>query len=173
MKSLTSIILALFLISGCAQLDYYSANNKNIQTFETALEEETAKYMLELNDQLLLVRSIAELAKTTTRSNDVYAEAAALEQTVKQLQSQLKMKATLSKIAVSSELSKKRDEQYNKFYELKQYEMNDQFTSVVSTHLKTIVAHTSKYIENGEDVKIQQFSVQVRETIEEKLNSLT
>ncbi|MEP0368576.1 MAG: hypothetical protein ABJN36_16985 [Cyclobacteriaceae bacterium] len=172
MKKLNIIIAILTGISlvSCTKQTYYDANNRNIQRFDTELEEKTAKYILELNDDIMLVKFIATHARQQTQDNEFFADAEELEKTMKRMKMELQMEALLQNITVSSELSERNDDRYGHFQETEKDQIEKVFKNITEKTLQNILKKTEVYITEGNNEKIQKFSLEVKNEVIELLD---
>ncbi|MEO9477593.1 MAG: hypothetical protein ABJG41_18755 [Cyclobacteriaceae bacterium] len=172
MKKLNIIIAILIGVSlvSCTKQTYYDANNRNIQRFDTELEEKTAKYILELNDDIMLVKFIATHAKQQTKDNEFFDDAEDLEKTMKRMKMELQMEAMLQNITLSSELSERNDNRYGHFQETEKNQMEQVFKNLTEKTLQNILKKTEVYIIEGNNEKIQKFSLEVKNEVIELLD---
>lgn len=159
------IILALGL-SSCTRGDYYTASNRNIQKFDTQLQEQTAKYMLELHNDILLMESVATLTKKTTNSIDIQEKASHMERQMKKVKRELMINAFTQNITLSSVLNEQNDNKYNAYSEVSVAQRDEQFIILTEQKLKQAYNQATKYLDTGENEKVQQFSIIVINEIE-------
>ncbi|WP_258104163.1 hypothetical protein [Marinoscillum sp. MHG1-6] len=163
---ISTLPFLLSLIFSCSQKDYYSASNKNIQRFHTEVEENTAKYMLELNDDVLLLKSIVDLTKRETKLTEIYQDATALDKELTSIGNELKLIATLNRITLCSVLSKENDAAYQRFYKMDRNERDEIFSATVSRKVEEIRRKADSYANEGNNLQVQKFSLEVRDRME-------
>lgn len=142
------------------------ANNRNIQKFDTQLEENTAKYMLELHNDILLMETIASFTKNNTNSVDIKEKAECIETQMKKVKRDLLFQAFTQNITLSSVLNEQNDNQYSNYTNLDGESRNLEFRMLTEEKLQQAYTQAKKYLETGENVKVQQFSIAVMNEIE-------
>lgn len=166
MKYLSIIVLLAITLASCSRGDYYMANNRNIQKFDTKLEEQTAKYMLELHNNILLMESIASLTKSTTNSVEIQEKAECIERQMKKVKRELMLNAFTQNITLSSVLDEQNDNKYNAYSNATVAQRDEQFKVFTEQKLQQAHRQAKVYLETGENEKVQQFSIAVINEIE-------
>lgn len=171
LRQLSALALVFLALSSCTRGDYYMASNRNIQKFDTKLEEQTAKYMLELHNDILLMEDIAELTRKTTNAVDIQQKASKIESQMKKVKRELVFKAFTQNITISSVLNEENDKKYNAYKESSIEQRDEQFSITIEQKLQQAYNQAKEYLETGKNVKVQQFSIAVMDEIETILES--
>lgn len=169
MKNLKYLSLIVLLAAGlcsCSRRDYYMASNRNIQKFDTQLEENTAKYMLELHNNILLMESVASLTENTTKSYDIREKASRIEQQMKRVKRDLMFNAFTQNITLSSVLNEENKNKYDAYSAASVAQRDAQFIILTEQKLQQAYTQAKQYLESGENQKVQQFSLIVLNEIE-------
>ncbi|MFT7233218.1 MAG: hypothetical protein ACI8TA_002441 [Cyclobacteriaceae bacterium] len=171
MKKHILYFLTICLLASCSCDTYYTANNKNIQQFHNAQDEQTAKYLLELNDDILLISSIACLAKQRINSEDLTEAASKLEKIMNKLKREVRVESIKNHVYLSNVLSKQNDHLYASYHNMSSSELENAFKEITETSLANLLKKTDGYIADGQNPKIQKFSVGVKTQVASALEN--
>lgn len=153
-------------MSSCKRGEYYMASNRNIQKFDTQPEENTAKYMLELHNDLMLMEAISKLTSSTSNSIEIREKANLITNQLKKVKRELMIKAFTQNITLSSVLNEQNDNKFNDYSSASVSERDNQFKLLTEQQLQHMHGQAKKYLENGENEKVQKFSIGVINEIE-------
>lgn len=150
-------ISLIVLFTGCKNVSYLNAYHQNKDKF-TGRAESDALFLIDVKDDLILLKDISNLAKDKAYSKAVfnYSDSAAFD--YKDFQTSLNLLAIKKQVKMPNAVSEKNHEVYNTVFEVRsQKEFDRVYLETTSKTLKEIVNKMETYLSKGEDDSLKDF----------------
>lgn len=158
------------LFSGCHSKSYYGAQNVNQQRFD-GQKQETAAYLTEMHNLVLLLENLSQLAVQKSESRETYLAAMDMEEKVKKIQLKIAMEATVHRIKLASALSEKNDLSYQKLKNTSGKEFDEKYVRLMLEKLEDLNDSVVNYQQKGHNDRIKKLSEDVEDMVAREIRS--
>lgn len=153
----TTAFCIVFSFTACKNVSYLGAYHHNKDKF-SGRQERDALYLVDLKDDLMLVKDFAHLAKTRAYSKAVHSFSDSAVFDYNNLQKSLNLLAIKKQVKMPNAVSEKNHALYNTLFEVEsspQFDRN--YLEHISATLAKIVEEMEVYLSKGEDDSLKDF----------------
>lgn len=167
MKRILLLLLAIpfMLLLSCQSKSYYAAQNANHQRFG-GWDLENANYLMETNNQVLLLQNLSALAMTQAKLRETFLASEEANAEYQNLLLDLKIEAAAKRVKLSSALSEENDKIYQKLKSLSPEDFDAQYQRAVLQKIADLKKINQKYITDGHNEGLVDFAGKVLRIVE-------
>jgi len=163
MKKLFLIFLPIIMMS-CKSDTYYAALNTNHQRFD-GWQAENAEFLMETNDQVLLLENLTALAIDEAKLRETYLMSEDAHSEFKNLAIDIQIQAAAKRIKLASVLSNDRDGLYHQVKETDQDRFDAYYLEILSQTLTNLESDAREYIKTGHNDGLRNFAYKIISSI--------
>lgn len=157
--------IIIVLLSSCSTT-YFEAGRKNVNRFEGSREND-AQYLLNLNDDLLLIENLSTVAMNKTNSKELYLSSLYLQEDIKDKAFRINVIAKSSRISLADQLSETADKKYHEIINLSDNLFDSAYVTFTREKLESIQSRLIDYKTTGKDESIVKLSVNLNKMVNE------